>query len=160
MTTLSRRFWSLVEALALVAFIAMLVLVSAQIMFRYLLAISVPWTEEAARWFYAWQIFLGSALAMKRGLHLQVTFLLDRFPTGLRTAVELLIGLGSSIFCGGVAWGSLLMMRAVYTLDAGSFAVSTSFLYLAIPVSLVLMLWLSGAAFLRAGATLLRRVRG
>ena len=97
---------------------------------------------------------------MKRGLHLQVTFLLDHFPAGLRTAVELFIGLGSCIFCGGVAWGSLLMMRAVYTLDAGSFAVSTSFLYLAIPVSLVLMLWLSGAAFLRAGATLLRRVLG
>ena len=159
MTKVTRILWKLLEVGVLTAFVAMLVLATAQVFFRYVLQVSVPWTEEAARWFYAWQIFLGSALAAKRGLHLRATFLLERFPPPLRAVVDLIIGMAGVVFLGGITWGSLLMMRAVYPVEAGSFPVSTSYLYLAIPVSLIVILYLTAKDVVRDCGTLLRRGR-
>lgn len=159
MTTITRLLWKLLEIGVLTAFVAMLILVIAQVLFRYVLQVSVPWTEEAARWFYAWQIFLGSAVAAKRGLHLRATFLLERLPPKLKALVDFVIGLAGLAFLAGIIWGSLVMMRAVYPVEAGSFPVSTSYLYLAIPVSLLVMLLLTGRDVVRDCGTLLRRER-
>ena len=125
---------------ALAAFTVMLVLVILQVFFRYLLQVSVPWTEEAARWFYAWQIFLGSAVAMRERIHLRVTVLVDRFQGRARSLLEFLTALAGVGFIAGIIWGSLVMIRAVYPVEAGSFPVSTSYLYLSIPVGLLAML--------------------
>lgn len=143
MQTLIRRIWKCIEATALIAFMVMLVLVTSQVVFRYVLQVSVPWTEEAARWFYAWQIFLGSSLAMRRRLHLQITVLLDRFTGRPRACLDFFAALTGLGFLAGIIWGSLLMIRAVYPVQAGSFPISTSYLYLSIPVGLLAMLVLA-----------------
>jgi TRAP-type transport system small permease protein len=143
MHTFGRLIWKLIDVTALVAFAVMLVLVTLQVVFRYVIQVSVPWTEEAARWFYAWQIFLGSSLAMRDRLHLQITVLLDRFSGKPRAVLDFLTALTGLGFLTGVIWGSLLMIRAVYPVQAGSFPVSTSYLYLSIPVGLIAMLALA-----------------
>jgi TRAP-type C4-dicarboxylate transport system permease small subunit len=135
MGTRTRWIWVVVEHAALAAFVAMLVLVVAQVFFRYILEISVPWTEEAARWFYAYQIFLGCTIAARDRLHLRATFLLERFPPRLAAAVECLIAAGTLLFVAGIVWGGVVMVWATSTVEAGSFALSMSYLYLAIPVS-------------------------
>jgi TRAP-type C4-dicarboxylate transport system permease small subunit len=160
MTKVARLMWKLLEMGVLTAFVAMLVLVTAQVFFRYVLQVSVPWTEEAARWFYAWQIFLGSAIAAKEGLHLRATFLLEQFPPRLKALVDFVISLAALAFLAGIIWGSLLMMRAVYPVEAGSFPISTSYLYLAIPVSLLVMLFLTARDVIRDCGALVRRGRG
>ena len=156
MTTASRWFWILLENVALATFVGMLVLVIAQIFFRYLLQISVPWTEEAARWFYVYQIFLGSAVALKRGLHLRATFLLEKFPKRVQSLVECLIGVTGLIFLAGTLWGSVLMMRAVYPVQAGSFPIRMTYLYLALPISLTVMIWLTVTDIVRECRSLAR----
>jgi TRAP-type C4-dicarboxylate transport system permease small subunit len=140
MQTLIRRIWKCIEVTALIAFVVMLVLVMSQVVFRYILQVSVPWTEEAARWFYAWQIFLGSSLAMRERLHLQITVLLGRFTGRPRACLDFFAALTGLGFLVGIIWGSLLMIRAVYPVQAGSFPISTSYLYLSIPVGLLAML--------------------
>lgn len=137
-----RVFWRLLEGVVLAVFVGMLVLVGAQIAFRYVLKLSVPWTEEAARWLYVWQIFLGSALAMRHGMHLRATFLYERLPVRLRAILDVVAWAATLVFFGGVLWGGLVMMRTVYPVQAASFSVSTSFLYLALPLSLALMIGL------------------
>jgi TRAP-type C4-dicarboxylate transport system permease small subunit len=140
MHTFGRLIWKLIEVTTLVAFAVMLILVTLQVVFRYVIEVSVPWTEESARWLYAWQIFLGSTLAMRDRLHLQITVLLERFSGRPRAVLDFLTALTGLGFLAGVVWGSLLMIRAVYPVQAGSFPVSTSYLYLSIPVGLVAML--------------------
>jgi TRAP-type C4-dicarboxylate transport system permease small subunit len=143
MRALINLTWKLIDITALIAFAVMLALVMSQVVFRYLIQVSVPWTEEAARWFYAWQIFLGSSLAMRDRLHLQITVLLDRFSGRPRALLDLLTALTGLGFLIGIIWGSFLMIRAVYPVQAGSFPVSTSYLYLSIPVGLIAMLALA-----------------
>jgi TRAP-type C4-dicarboxylate transport system permease small subunit len=143
MRTFSRSVWAFVERLALVAFVAMLLLVIAQVFFRYVAQLSVPWTEEAARWFYAYQIFLGCIIAARDKLHLQVTFVLDRFPPRLQAAVQCGIAVSGLIFLAGIIWGGAVMVWATSTVEAGSFALSMSYLYLSIPVSLAFLFFLT-----------------
>jgi TRAP-type transport system small permease protein len=139
MARVAHSVWWLVENAALAAFTCMLVLVIAQVFFRYVLAVSVPWTEEAARWFYAYQIFLGCVIATRERLEVRTTIFLDRFPSWLRTAVECLIAVAGLVFVGGIAWGGTVMIVAVSAVEAGSFRVSMSYLYAAIPISFFLM---------------------
>jgi TRAP-type C4-dicarboxylate transport system permease small subunit len=160
MNTLTRFVWKLVEIAALVAFTVMLILVVAQIFIRYVLHVSVPWTEEAARWFYAWQIFLGSAVAMREGLHLRVTVLLDRFTGKPRALLDFLTALTGMVFLAGIIWGSLIMMRAVYPVEAGSFPISSSYMYLSIPVGLIVMLALTARDVVDTARRLFKPRRG
>jgi TRAP-type C4-dicarboxylate transport system permease small subunit len=128
-----------VESLTLIVFVCMLLLVVAQVFFRYVLEVSVPWTEEAARWFYAYQIFLGCTIATREGLHLKATFLLDRFPPPLKAAVECLIAAAGLVFLAGIVWGGVVMVWATSTVEAGSFALSMSYLYFSIPLSFAII---------------------
>ena len=160
MRTLIRLTWKLIDITALTAFAVMLVLVMSQVVFRYLIQVSVPWTEEAARWFYAWQIFLGSSLAMRDRLHLQITVLLDRFSGRPRALLDFLTALTGLGFLIGIIWGSLLMIRAVYPVQAGSFPVSTSYLYLSIPVGLIAMLALAARGVVDSARQLFQPRRG
>ena len=160
MQTLIGRIWKCIEATALIAFVVMLVLVMSQVVFRYVLEISVPWTEEAARWFYAWQIFLGSSLAMRDRLHLQITVLLDRFTGRPRACLDFFAALTGLGFLAGIIWGSLLMIRAVYPVQAGSFPISTSYLYLSIPVGLLAMLAIAAQDVADNARRLFRSRRG
>jgi TRAP-type C4-dicarboxylate transport system permease small subunit len=121
----------------------MLILVVAQVVFRYFLQMAVPWTEEAARWFYAWQVFLGSSIAMRERLHLRLTLFVDRFSGKPRALLESLAAALSLVFFGGIVWGSLVMIRAVSAVEAGSFRISMSYLYLSIPVGLTAILFLA-----------------
>lgn len=143
MRTLLRWVWGAVEYAALVAFVCMLVLVTAQVFLRYVLEVSVPWTEEAARWFYAYQIFLGLIVACRDNLNLQATFLLDRFPPRIKGGLECLMALGGLIFMGGILYGGVVMVWATSAVEAGSFTLSMSYLYLVIPVSLTFIVVLS-----------------
>jgi len=156
MTRVARWVWIVVEHAALAAFVCMLVLVGAQVFFRYVLEVSVPWTEEAARWFYAYQIFLGCAIAARDGLHLKATILLDRFPPRLKAAVECCIAATGLIFVGGIIWGGAVMIWATSTVEAGSFSLSMSYLYFSIPVSFAIIFALTAKDLARSWRALRR----
>ncbi len=160
MRTAGGVIWKIVDIVALVAFCVMLILVTAQIVFRYCLQVSVPWTEEAARWFYAWQIFLGSAVAMRQKLHLRVTILIDHLPQAVQSILDLLTAAAGLLFLAGIIWGSLIMIRTVDPVQAGSFPISTSYLYLSIPVGLAAMLLLSIREVIQAARQVVRPGEG
>src|SRR5512134_982547 len=126
MRALTRFTWKLIEITALLTFSLMLILVVAQVVFRYFLQIAVPWTEEAARWFYAWQVFLGTSIAARERLHLRLTLFVDRFSGRPRAALDLLAAALSLVFFGGIVWGSVVMIGSVSAVEAGSFRMSMS----------------------------------
>lgn len=160
MRTLTDILWKLIEVAALAAFSLMLILVVAQVVFRYFVQIAVPWTEEAARWFYAWQVFLGTSIATREGLHLRLTLFVDRFSGRPRAALEILSAVLSLAFFGGIVWGSVVMIGSVSSVEAGSFRISMSYLYLSIPVGLMGLLLLTARDVLTFARNLLQPRRG
>jgi len=160
MRRLTNILWRLVEVAALTAFSVMLILVVAQVVFRYFLQIAVPWTEEAARWFYAWQVFLGTSIAAWEGLHLRLTLFVDRFSGRPRAFLDTASAVLCLVFFGGIVWGSLVMIGSVSAVEAGSFRLSMSYLYLSIPVGLLGLLLLTARDLLAFARNLLPPRRG
>jgi C4-dicarboxylate transporter DctQ subunit len=55
------------DAIAALLFAAALVLVNLQIVCRFVLSISVPWTEEVSRLVFIWLAFLGASIGVREG---------------------------------------------------------------------------------------------
>lgn len=52
----------------------------AQVVFRYLLNNSLPWSEELIRFLFVWLTFLGGAIAIRDKSHIAVEFFVERLP--------------------------------------------------------------------------------
>lgn len=65
--------WAIVIGMA-----AMVVVVFLQIASRYLLSISLGWSEEVARLLFISIVFLGAAVLARQQAHLTVTVILDQ----------------------------------------------------------------------------------
>ena len=64
------------EEAILSCFVAYFVFATAlQVFARLVLKVSMPWTEETARYTLIWMTFLGSSFAAKRGTHIRVDIL-------------------------------------------------------------------------------------
>lgn len=79
----------LLEGALLVALLAALIAaVAVQVVSRYLLPVSAPWTEEAARYCFVWVSMLGAALGVRRGSHFGFDAVVRRLPAPLQRGVR------------------------------------------------------------------------
>lgn len=101
-------------AVAMTGFIVMLVATVSQVLFRYVLMISVPWTEELARILFVTSMFLGIALAALRGEHIVVDFLLKGFPPRVALALQVAFGLATLAFLLALGRGAVAMAQATW----------------------------------------------
>jgi TRAP-type C4-dicarboxylate transport system permease small subunit len=63
---------------------AIILILTAQIVFRYALNDSIVWSEEVSTWCMIWLVFLGSATIMHRWDHVQVPLFLQWLPMSVR----------------------------------------------------------------------------
>ncbi|MFH1918934.1 MAG: TRAP transporter small permease [Planctomycetota bacterium] len=59
---------------------AVILVVGAGVLWRYVLDSPLVWTVELSRILFTWMIFVGAALAIKEGTHIRVSLLVDRLP--------------------------------------------------------------------------------
>ncbi len=114
---------------------AVFILVMAQIVFRYVLKISAPWTEEAARFLMIWMALLAAGLAFRKGEHFNIDFVTDRLRPATRHKISLITSLLDFVFilC-VIGWGVPFAVLGFFTLSPG--LEITMFLpYLAIPAA-------------------------
>ena len=60
---------SLAQGIVIFTYGAIVVLSTIQVLSRYLIGNSVPWTEEMARYCFMWLIYVGIVIALNRGTH-------------------------------------------------------------------------------------------
>mgnify|MGYP003289899686 CR=1 FL=1 len=61
------------EGLCCVMLGTMILCLTAQVVIRMTIGSSIAWTEELSRYTFLWSVYLGAALAAKRGAHVRVT---------------------------------------------------------------------------------------
>lgn len=125
-----------------VMLIAMSVIVFMQVICRFILKSSLPWSEEASRYLLVWVSFLGGAYGVRKGAHLGVEAVLLLLPKKLRGLVELLSMVLGVILCGiilkyGVDIVITQMNRMQYS---PAMRIPMGYIYLAIPVGMVLFI--------------------
>ena len=101
---LSRRTNALVEQGLFGLGAAMVVVVAAQVFFRYVLNQSLFWSEELARYILVWLTFLGASVAYRRNAHPRI----DLFSTRLGAPVNRALRIGAHLVA--IAFFGLLVI--------------------------------------------------
>jgi len=117
-----------------VMMIVMTLTIIVQVFLRYVFSFSLSWSEEVARYLMIWVAFLGGSLALKKGLHIGVEFLLTRLSLGARRRVSLFSKITILLFLIYLTIGGLKITWAVRDQSSPALLFSMAYAYLSAPV--------------------------
>jgi TRAP-type C4-dicarboxylate transport system permease small subunit len=139
LATLQRVLQGLVRWIVIVLMGIMTVLVSAQIISRYVFNFPLGWTEEMARFSFVWVSFLGASALMQVREHINVTVFVDAFPPRLRTLCSFLANCCGLICIYFFCIGGIALTTNEWRQLAPATEVPMGWIYVVIPVSAALM---------------------
>ncbi|MDD2206374.1 MAG: TRAP transporter small permease [Aminobacterium sp.] len=88
----------IVEYAVSLLLIVMVVVVFLQVIFRFVLHSSLPWSEELSRYILVWISFLGASIGVKRGAHIGVEVVVNMLPPKMKKGVAFLATLCAAVF--------------------------------------------------------------
>jgi len=120
--------------------VLMVVVTLAQVIFRYVIEAPLPWSEELARYCFVWIVFLGGAIGLSRGVHLGVDLFVNQLPKRLRTGLAVLTNAMIACFASAVIYASVPVINMNMLQRSPALGVQMSWIYIAIPVSMGLII--------------------
>ncbi|MCR5370785.1 MAG: TRAP transporter small permease [Clostridium sp.] len=136
--TIDKVLNTILNFLIFVLMLVMTLVVLWQVISRFVLQSPSVWSEEVARYCMVWIAMLGSAMAMKRKMHMSLTLVTDRIKNDyLHLAVsvfDMLCCLAVSVLL--IIYGYKFMLSGL-TKQTASLKVSMFWAYAAVPVGAV-----------------------
>ena len=129
-----------VDGLAIALFAGILVLVNVQIVCRFVLSLSVPWTEEVSRLLFIWLAYTGAAIGVREGSLIVIDTLPQMLGAGARKVIAPLVRLCSIAVILILLAGSVPLVRSVWPTTLATVDwISNGWAYLAFTASFGLM---------------------
>lgn len=124
-----------------VLFSGMTLLIFLEISGRYLFSFTIMWSEELARYFSVWVIWLGAARAFTLKRHLLVGFFISRIKKHFRIYIEIFIYVLMIIFLfyislKGIQYSSLYWYSSLHTTQF----LNLGLVYSIIPIASIIMI--------------------
>ena len=110
MTILSKVVKMIIRASEwiLIGLLAMsIVIIGLQVFFRYVIASTIPWTEQLARYMFIWMTMLCLPVLFYRGQTMAFTLIFDAMPRILQTIIDTVIIVIALTFVCYYSWHSL-----------------------------------------------------
>lgn len=124
--------------------VAMVLLVTVGVFFRYVVDASLTWYDEFASYLLVWLSFYGAVVATYRGRHISFETLAERVGPAARRALGLASDVGSCLFQAVLFVYGVVLVRAVGEETAVSIQwVRMGWVYSVLPISGGLMLLVS-----------------
>ncbi len=124
----------LLAGTAALLLVAMSTILFAQVIYRYLLELPLPWSEEAARFCLVWFAMLAASVAGQQGVHFSIRWCLKWLPARKREMVRIAVLAFGAMVLAFVAWKAALYLAVVDGLVATATQLNMFWVYLAIPV--------------------------
>lgn len=103
-----------VEYIVSVLLAIMVVVVFLQVIFRFIIKSSLPWSEELSRYILVWISFLGTSIGIKRKGHIGVEAVINYLPFTAKNIVAVIAHALSSVLFGVlIIWGYQLIGKVV-----------------------------------------------
>jgi TRAP-type C4-dicarboxylate transport system permease small subunit len=138
-----RRFNDLLLSLCKYAIVVMVPLMTGiifvQVVLRYVFQSPFSWAEELARYLLIWITCLGSAYAIRDGMHISIGYLRSKLKDSAQTVLTVVIyvvTLGFFIYC--IKEG-MLFSFAQWTQRSTAMQIPMTFPYIAIPLGFAIM---------------------
>ena len=120
--------------LIILAFTAMVAVVSLQVLFRYFLNLSLDWADEVGRLTFVWAAFLGVPHGVKIGAHVGIDFVAKLLPPAPLAWLFRICCVLSATLMGIVAWQSVVIAAETWDQLMPVLDFSTGWFYVAITV--------------------------
>ncbi|MCX7786419.1 MAG: TRAP transporter small permease [Spirochaetes bacterium] len=118
----------------------MIIMVVLQVLFRYVIKVSLSFSEELARFMFIWTVFLGSTIALRQRAHVSIEILVARLPkTTKRWFITLANTLSFVFYLTLIVYGIVMVTHAA-SQTSPALGLSMGYVYLSVPVSGVLFL--------------------
>jgi TRAP-type C4-dicarboxylate transport system permease small subunit len=115
---------------------------------RYVLESTFVWYDEVARASFIWLVFLGAAVAVRRGAHFGLHMFVEMLPPHLKRAALLLTPLTVIVFSAAIVWLGWDLMRHGSAQTTAVMAMPVSWIYAAMPAGGVLMVFYASVLFI------------
>lgn len=136
-----KKLYKIFDGITIVIFVVMVAVVMLQILFRFALRISVPWTEELSRLLFMYIGFFGTAIAVREKELIVVDLLLQRMPEKLQKVMNVFIYIVTFLFFSILLVGGIGMYGKVKnTYFATMASVSNGWMYIALIIGMAVTL--------------------
>lgn len=135
-----RAFGFALESVAGALLAGVVVVSVLQVFCRYFLNQALAWPDEVGRFLFVWLTWLGAAAGLRRGVHVRLTVLVDRFTAGARRSAELGVTALVMALLGALLYGTPAVLGATGSTTFTALPFSTVYQYWAAPVGCVIML--------------------
>lgn len=130
----------LIERLCLLLMLALVGDVFLGVFSRYVMQATFAWYDEVARLCFIWIVFLGAAVAVKRGQHFRMKLLVDRLAPGAARFAEHVVTLATVAFGGVLLAGGYGIYPIASRQVTDALELSMLWFYGALPVGGVLII--------------------
>ncbi|MEN6441433.1 MAG: TRAP transporter small permease [Syntrophobacter sp.] len=128
------------EKCALIALVAVMsIIVFLQVFYRYLLAQPLQWSEELARYVFAWISLLGAAFSVRTHGHFGVDFFFRKLPSGGRRILKILIHFSMGTVIVVLLFQGTLLVLKTAAQRSPAMEISMGWAYACVPVGAALM---------------------
>lgn len=120
--------------------LAMSGIVFLQVVFRYVLAQPLQWSEELARYMFVWTTLLGAALGVRNSVHFGVDFFVRMLPAGGVRLFTLLTYLVMLIVIAVLLVHGFILVQKTAAQRSPAMEISMAWAYACVPGGAALML--------------------
>lgn len=142
-----KKFGKYIESFATFIGTSMLLIfifaIVAQIVFRDVLKVSAPWTEEVSRLAFIWMVCFGTVAVQARQEHIGMDFVLNKIPDPLRSIFIKIFSVASIMFLAVVLIGAIKLLErsSQVPLSVSIPWLKVSFLYIPLIITIPLMIF-------------------
>jgi TRAP-type C4-dicarboxylate transport system permease small subunit len=129
------------EALACLVGATFTVMITLEVVSRYLFQFSIFFINSAARLLLVWFFLLGAGLALRQGAHVGLEILTGRLPPAPARALAVLAQLLAMLFFVLMAWSGWLALGPAARQVDSALGLSILWVMLAFPVGFLLLLY-------------------
>ena len=119
---------------------AMVVVIAAQVWYRFVLNDPLDWSEEAGRYLFVWISFMGAAAGVRYQVHLGIDIIQKLSSPAVYRVVVILVNLIIQVFLVVVMYWGFKILAVIRFQTSPSMGISMVYPYLAVPVGSLFML--------------------
>jgi len=117
----------------------MVVIVSAQVWYRFVLNDPLSWSEEASRYLFVWISFMGAAAGVRYQVHLGIDLMEKILPAGSYRIAVIIVNLIIQVFLLMIIYWGFKILGVIQFQESPSMHISMRYPYMAVPVGSIFM---------------------
>ena len=140
MSRLAKLYDRLLNLVLFLLMAGMVVAISAQVWYRFILNDPLSWSEELGRYMFVWISFIGAAVGIRYRVHLGIDLLEKMVSAGAYRYLAVMVNLLIQIFLVVVVYQGFDIIKVVQFQTSASMGIPMTYPYAAVPVGALLML--------------------